>query len=599
MRTDRIEDWKRSNSTEIDRVALARSPQKSQKGGLFWSAIICFCWIVLTFQIVLAKSVTIQGTVTTSNLMPVKYASITFINQNDTTQKYSIITDTSGCYRLTVPTGIDHFDYKLPNNIELAQNYPNPFSASTTIQYKLNRKSDVKITIYDLLGREVRNLISENKSPRVYSIIWDGKNKLGKKVSSGVYIYKLQAGNETQVKKMLYMNGIEIHSEPLFSNQFISNKELVLRDILPSSYNVQISNVDSTQPFIFPCKIRDILIQKDTTVNFTVNLYGTWSKLRAGVSIWLRDIVFIDEQIGWAVGDSGTILHTINGGDSWQKQTFPWEELPGLTNYEDNLVSVTFLDSIFGWICSRNSILKTTDGGENWKITYSENLEDGRFHDIGFIDKNIGFAVGGKGFLGSMGFLLKTSDSGETWENITPLSFSTLTHLSIVDEEFIWVCGYGGIVITTNDSGLTWIKKELNASPAPYLTSIQFVDQYNGWCGGDDNSWPYLNFFCTTDGGNSWTPRSMENSWPIFLGVNSIFFVDSLNGWIGTIPGAWQYAIYHTIDGGLTWQSLPMYMNIYNIFSFCFINKKLGWAVGTHEINKKAEGVILRYENNE
>ncbi|MFA5728726.1 MAG: T9SS type A sorting domain-containing protein, partial [Candidatus Neomarinimicrobiota bacterium] len=205
MRTDRIEDWKRSNSTEIDRVALARSPQKSQKGGLFWSAIICFCWIVLTFQIVLAKSVTIQGTVTTSNLMPVKYASITFINQNDTTQKYSIITDTSGCYRLTVPTGIDHFDYKLPNNIELAQNYPNPFSASTTIQYKLNRKSDVKITIYDLLGREVRNLISENKSPRVYSIIWDGKNKLGKKVSSGVYIYKLQAGNETQVKKMLYM----------------------------------------------------------------------------------------------------------------------------------------------------------------------------------------------------------------------------------------------------------------------------------------------------------------------------------------------------------------------------------------------------------
>lgn len=169
MRTDRIEDWKRSNSTEIDRVAFARSPQKSQTGWLFWLSALCFCWIVLTFKIVLAQSITIQGTVTASNLIPVKYASITFINQNDTTPKYSAITNTSGYYQLTVPTAIDHFDYKLPAEIELAQNYPNPFSASTSIQYKLNRKSDIQIITHGLMVREAGTIFENLKSVEIYS----------------------------------------------------------------------------------------------------------------------------------------------------------------------------------------------------------------------------------------------------------------------------------------------------------------------------------------------------------------------------------------------------------------------------------------------
>ena len=135
-----------------------------------WIFRYAFILLFSTTPILLAQTFNIQGKISVKDQTPVRYASVTFINQNDTTQKYSAITDDSGYYRLTVKTGIDHLDYNLPSNIELAQNYPNPFSASTSIQYKLNIKSDVEITIYDLLGREVRKFISDNKSPGVYSL---------------------------------------------------------------------------------------------------------------------------------------------------------------------------------------------------------------------------------------------------------------------------------------------------------------------------------------------------------------------------------------------------------------------------------------------
>lgn len=508
----------------------------------------CLLIVVMIIEYLSAQTFNIQGMISTTDQTPVKYASVTFINQNDTTQKYSTITDTSGYYRLTVPTGIDHFNYKLPANIELAQNYPNPFSATTFIQYKLNIKSDVEITIYNLLGREVRNLISENKSPGEYSIIWDGKNKLGKKVSSGVYIYRIQAGDEIRVKKMVYMHGMEIHSEPLFSNQFNLSKKVALRDILSSSYIVQISNTDSTQPFIFPIKIKDILIQKDTIVNFTVSLFGTWSKLELGVTQWLRDIVFINERIGWAVGDSGTILHTINGGDSWRQQAFPFDQLPEYNDWEEQLYAVEFIDSITGLICCKNSIFKTTDGGETWNIKYSKNLNSGRFYDIEFLNGEIGFTVGGFWAEGNS-ILLKTADGGETWDDITPVPSPTLTCISIVDQRKIWICGIGSTLFFSADSGANWIRKELSSSLSAYFSSIQFISDKIGWLGGDHNSLYSNRLLRTIDGGET-RIQTYRDAWSSFLyGVNTLCFTDSLNGWIGTHMDG-SFAIAQTIDGG-------------------------------------------------
>ncbi len=96
-------------------------------------------------------------------------------------------------------------DENLPLKYNLEQNYPNPFNPGTTINFSLPKFSTVQIKIYDALGREVRSLISEEKSAGSYNILWDGKNNYGSRVSSGVYLYTIHAGDFYQSKKMLLL----------------------------------------------------------------------------------------------------------------------------------------------------------------------------------------------------------------------------------------------------------------------------------------------------------------------------------------------------------------------------------------------------------
>jgi len=296
----------------------------------------------------------------------------------------------------------------------------------------------------------------------------------------------------------------------------------------------------------------------------------------------LNDVDFPDDQNGWVVGDNGVILNSKNGGETWQRQICP---------VEGSLMAVDFVDNKNGWICSRDSILRTTNGGESWKIKYSEDLGEGRFRDIQFLNKNIGFVVGGKGYFGSIGVLLKTENGGETWQKDSSNNLPTLTHISIVDEQSIWVCGVNGTILLSTDVGLTWTKKNLNISPSPYLTTIQFVDQYNGWACSDANY--LLGFYRTTDGGNIWIQKSRDSLY--FLGIQTFFFIDPLNGWLSTFLGG---QLAKTIDGGLKWEYLPEDKAIVHIYSFYFRNKNLGWAVGLKALNFKAVGVILLYRNN-
>ena len=87
----------------------------------------------------------------------------------------------------------------------LAQNYPNPFNPSTTIDYSLAGTSPVEIAIFDVNGRKVRTLVSEVKMQGVHKAVWNGKNDRGTSVASGVYFYRLTAGEFTQIKKMILL----------------------------------------------------------------------------------------------------------------------------------------------------------------------------------------------------------------------------------------------------------------------------------------------------------------------------------------------------------------------------------------------------------
>jgi hypothetical protein len=86
----------------------------------------------------------------------------------------------------------------VPTEFGLSQNYPNPFNPSTTVKYELPKTSHVTLTVYDLLGRQVSVLVNERREAGVHEVRFDGSN-----LASGVYFYRLQAGNFVQTKKML------------------------------------------------------------------------------------------------------------------------------------------------------------------------------------------------------------------------------------------------------------------------------------------------------------------------------------------------------------------------------------------------------------
>jgi len=85
------------------------------------------------------------------------------------------------------------------------QNYPNPFNSTTMVKYGLAAESPVSITVYDILGRIVRSIDEGTRQPGYYQVIWDGKNANGSSVASGIYFYKIAAGEMTQIKRMLYL----------------------------------------------------------------------------------------------------------------------------------------------------------------------------------------------------------------------------------------------------------------------------------------------------------------------------------------------------------------------------------------------------------
>ncbi|MCP4570493.1 MAG: T9SS type A sorting domain-containing protein, partial [FCB group bacterium] len=103
------------------------------------------------------------------------------------------------------PTGVDDYPGPQPARFELSQNYPNPFNPVTTIAYSMDRQGDVAITIYNLLGQKVKKLVDENKTAGEYQVVWDGTNDDGRAVASGVYFYRIKAGEEVEARKMLLL----------------------------------------------------------------------------------------------------------------------------------------------------------------------------------------------------------------------------------------------------------------------------------------------------------------------------------------------------------------------------------------------------------
>ncbi len=93
----------------------------------------------------------------------------------------------------------------VPGVLALSQNYPNPFNPTTTIEYALPEATEVKIDVFAIDGQQVRTLYRGAQAAGYHNVVWNGKNAAGRQVSSGMYFYRLRAGKEMFVRKMMLM----------------------------------------------------------------------------------------------------------------------------------------------------------------------------------------------------------------------------------------------------------------------------------------------------------------------------------------------------------------------------------------------------------
>lgn len=93
----------------------------------------------------------------------------------------------------------------LPRHITLAQNYPNPFNSATSIEYSLERRGHVTVTVLNLLGQTVALLVDEVQTPGEFVTTWNGCDSKGHSLASGMYFYRLQVGEMNLTQKMIFL----------------------------------------------------------------------------------------------------------------------------------------------------------------------------------------------------------------------------------------------------------------------------------------------------------------------------------------------------------------------------------------------------------
>ena len=293
---------------------------------------------------------------------------------------------------------------------------------------------------------------------------------------------------------------------------------------------------------------------------------GTWARQRTGTMSWLHSVFFLDQKRGWAVGSKGTLLRTLDGGETWQQRA---------ASTEDVVRDIFFTDDQNGWmVCEVNAyqlktnedprayLMKTTDGGEHWK-----RIEIKGF-DVDAILVRAVFNRNGRGWtFGEAGSIYTTHDSGDTWTKLRSPTRRLLLGGTFVDDDRGWIVGAGATIIQTSDGGDTWYQSTLpQVEKSVRFTATSFVDNRKGWAVGSAGS-----VYRTVNGGRTWQQQESTVDVDLF----DVKFVDALEGWAVGAEGT----IIHTNDGGEHWtteRSGTQHL-LERVF---FTDKNRGWAVG-------------------
>ncbi len=251
---------------------------------------------------------------------------------------------------------------------------------------------------------------------------------------------------------------------------------------------------------------------------------GSWTLQWHG-SDDLNDIDFVTTQIGWAIGKSGHLMRTTNGGESW----FFQQTVPAV-----DVEAVDFIDSNHGWMAgAEGHIWISNNGGVTWSAQTTPTSS--RLTDIGMIDVQTGWAIG-RG-----GVILHTTNGGTQWNQQTSSTGLDLHGLAVVDAQNAWVVGANGTIVATNNGGSSWSTRA--SGTTSWLWDTVAVSPQDGWAVGDGGT-----ILFTNNGGLSWTPRQINEA----RALRAVTFASPQQGWLAGAQGtAW-----FTLDGGTTWSYL-------------------------------------------
>ncbi len=397
-----------------------------------------------------------------------------------------------------------------------------------------------------------------------------GSNFILKTTNSGqnwVNILTLSSGYN--LKKISYLDSNIIF---VVGQKYIGGLPGYYRSVLLKSTNSGLNwtetNLNTGSLYSITCISRNNIICTGESSIFKSTDEGmSWTNRVSSVFAILLDVNFFDLNNGIVIGHdpNGRILRTNNGGDTWYDVlTFGFEPY-----------SVCKSSISDGFIVGENgSIFKTSNSGSSWSLLPTVLQDYGEFYKVQFVDENTGFAVGvgydAPIFYG--GSILKTTNGGENWisQRCFNYTYGDLTDIFFISANTGFVTGANtAFVVKTTNEGSNWNCDVIG----PWgLKAIWFSDSLNGTAVGD-----YGYIYRTTNLGVSWNIQYSNSN--IYL--KGVHFINSNTG---TAVGSGQGGpILHTTNGGTNWTYQTIgsssYSNLYRVY---FIDNNTGFIIGEY-----------------
>ncbi len=292
----------------------------------------------------------------------------------------------------------------------------------------------------------------------------------------------------------------------------------------------------------------------------SVNAYASnkWRKVTDATYSSLSDVFFLNENLGWIAGSSGTLLRTTDGGQTWEE---PIDTLPVIAT----MYSVYFVNENLGFAGGHDDLLlKSTDGGQSWSEVEFTSI-GGDVRGIYFADENTGWVLSGAS---SGGQVMYTTDGGATWTaqftessvNIKAMDFHSPNHGVCVGGKS------GNFAFYYTSDGQTWTKAPTPTGiPGVYSrTDIYGVGMASdsvacatGWGSSAAGLQPAFTLR-TSDGGANWTYETQAEENRLYNNMYDIEFKDELTG-IAVGGSVYKGGVaYQTVDGGKNWREITL-----------------------------------------